>query len=115
MVGLDYLELNRPMPTLSRGESQRVRLALALINNLEDMVYILDEPTIGLHIKNVLDIMPEFHNLKGSTLFVEHDKIAAAAADYAIDIGPGAGINGGKVVFSGTTSDLWKSSTTTGK
>ena len=115
VVGLDYLELNRPMPTLSRGESQRVRLALALINNLEDMVYILDEPTIGLHIKNVLDIMPEFHNLKGSTLFVEHDKIAAAAADYAIDIGPGAGINGGKVVFSGTTSDLWKSSTTTGK
>jgi excinuclease ABC subunit A len=114
-VGLDYLELNRSMPSLSRGESQRVRLALALINNLEDIIYILDEPSVGLHIKNVMDLLPELRKLKGTAIFVEHDKIAAASADYAIDIGPGAGKNGGKVVFSGTPLELWHSQTTTGK
>ena len=114
-VGLEYLGLDRPVTTLSRGESQRIRLALALINNLEDMLYILDEPTIGLHIKNVLDIIPEFRKLKGSVIFVEHDKISAASADYAIDIGPQAGIKGGKITFDGSVNDLFNSDTLTGK
>ncbi|MFW9930272.1 MAG: hypothetical protein ACFFD1_12830, partial [Candidatus Thorarchaeota archaeon] len=115
IVGLGYLQLNRFVPTLSRGESQRIRLSLALINNLEDMLYILDEPTIGLHIKNVLDIVPSFRDLLGSVIFVEHDRLAAASADHAIDIGPGAGSKGGKIIFKGPILDLWNQQSLTGR
>ena len=114
-VGLGYIALDRPSPTLSRGESQRVRLALALTSTLEDMLHILDEPTIGQHPADVARLLPAFRELGGPVIFVEHDRMAAAEADQAIDIGPGAGVEGGRVLFSGTPSELWKTNTPTGR
>ncbi|MFX1313240.1 MAG: ATP-binding cassette domain-containing protein [Promethearchaeota archaeon] len=114
-VGLDYLTLNRSSPTLSRGESQRVRIALTLINQLEDVLHVLDEPTIGQHVKNVTSFLPIFHKLPGPVIFVEHDRIAAATANNAIDLGPGAGTSGGSIIFEGVTSELWASDTPTGE
>jgi excinuclease ABC subunit A len=114
-VGLGYVALNRPSPTLSRGEAQRVRLALALISRLEDMLHVLDEPTIGLHPADVQRLLPAFRDLAGPVVFVEHDRTAAAGADQAIDIGPGAGHQGGQVVFAGTPSQPWKAGTATGR
>ena len=114
-VGLGYVALNRPSPTLSRGEAQRVRLALTLISRLEDMLHVLDEPTIGQHPADVQKLLPAFRDLAGPVVFVEHDRVAAAGADQAIDIGPGAGHQGGQVVFSGTPAQLWKADTATGR
>ncbi|MFW9925070.1 MAG: ATP-binding cassette domain-containing protein, partial [Candidatus Thorarchaeota archaeon] len=114
-VGLGYLSLNRSSPTLSRGEAQRVRLAIILTSELEDMLHILDEPTIGQHPKDVLQFLPAFRELAGPVIFVEHDRTAGAVADCAIDIGPGAGKDGGEVIFNGSTSDLWKQNTPTGR
>ncbi|NHJ87623.1 MAG: ATP-binding cassette domain-containing protein [Asgard group archaeon] len=114
-VGLGYLSLNRPSPTLSRGESQRVRLAVAISSRLEDMLYVLDEPTIGQHMADVQNFLPIFKDLKGSVIFVEHDKTAAAIADKVIDIGPKAGLEGGEIVYFGTTEGLWESNTITGR
>jgi excinuclease ABC subunit A len=114
-VGLDYIQLNRSSPSLSRGESQRVRLAVSLTSRLEDIVHVLDEPTIGQHPADVSRLMPSFRKLLGPVIFVEHDRVAAAHADRAIDIGPGAGDAGGKIVFSGTPLELWNSDTTTGQ
>ncbi|MFX1538635.1 MAG: ATP-binding cassette domain-containing protein, partial [Promethearchaeota archaeon] len=114
-VGLGYITLNRSSPTLSRGESQRVRLAVALVSRLEDMVHVLDEPTIGLSITDVKKLLPAFQQLRGPVIFVEHDRIAAASADWAVDLGPGAGIKGGKIVFSGTLSSLWETEGHTGR
>jgi len=114
-VGLDYLTLNRSSPTLSRGESQRVRIALTLINQLEDVLHVLDEPTIGQHVIDVTKFLPIFRKLPGPVIFVEHDRIAAAIADNAIDIGPGAGTSGGSITFKGSPSELWESNTPTGE
>ncbi len=114
-VGLGYLTLDRPSPSLSRGEAQRVRLAVALTSRLEDMLHVLDEPTVGLHPADVARLLPAFRDLPGPVVFVEHDRVAAAAADHAIDIGPGAGQNGGRVVFSGTPAQLWEADTPTGR
>jgi excinuclease ABC subunit A len=114
-VGLDYLTLNRSSPTLSRGESQRVRIALTLINQLEDVLHVLDEPTIGQHVSDLIKFLPIFHKLPGPVIFVEHDRIAASAADNAIDLGPGAGVNGGSITFNGLPSELWESNTPTGE
>ncbi|NPD87392.1 MAG: ATP-binding cassette domain-containing protein [Asgard group archaeon] len=114
-VGLGYLQLNRTSPSLSRGESQRVRLGIILTSRLEDMLYILDEPTIGQHPHDVVKFLPAFRDLAGPVVFVEHDRVAAAVADNAIDIGPGAGKDGGKIIFSGSTSDLWKEESATGR
>ena len=114
-VGLDYIQLNRSSPSLSRGESQRVRLAVSLTSKLEDLVHVLDEPTIGQHPADVTRLMPSFRKLHGPVIFVEHDRVAASYADRAIDIGPGAGTAGGEIVFSGTPHELWKSDTTTGQ
>ncbi|MHA2007469.1 MAG: ATP-binding cassette domain-containing protein [Promethearchaeota archaeon] len=114
-VGLEYLTFNRSSPTLSRGESQRVRIALTLINQLEDVLHVLDEPTIGQHVSNLTKFLPIFHKLPGPVIFVEHDRIAASAADNAIDLGPGAGINGGSIIFQGLPSGLWESDTPTGE
>jgi excinuclease ABC subunit A len=100
-VGLGYVALNRSSPTLSRGEAQRVRLALTLISRLEDMLHVLDEPTIGLHPADVQKLLPALRELAGPVVFVEHDRAAAAGADHAID-STGAGHQGGRVVFSGT-------------
>ncbi len=113
-VGLGYITLDRSSPTLSRGESQRVRLAIALTSRLEDMLHVLDEPTIGQHPHDVARLLPAFRELSGPVVFVEHDRVAASEADYAIDLGPGAGHQGGKVLFTGTPEELWRTDTPTG-
>jgi excinuclease ABC subunit A len=114
-VGLGYISLDRPSPSLSRGEAQRVRLALTLISRLEDMLHILDEPTIGQHPADVQRLLPAFGDLPGPVVFVEHDRLAAAWADQAVDLGPGAGRQGGQLVFQGSPVELWKAATTTGE
>jgi excinuclease ABC subunit A len=114
-VGLGYIALDRPSPTLSRGEAQRVRLALTLISRLEDMLHVLDEPTVGQHPADVQRLLPAFRELAGPVVFVEHERAAAAGADQAIDIGPGAGHQGGKVVFHGDPAGLWQADTATGR
>jgi len=114
-VGLGYIQLNRSSPTLSRGESQRVRLAVSLTSRLEDILHVLDEPTIGQHPADVARLIPAFRKLPGSVIYVEHDRVAAAAADHAIDIGPGAGNNGGRIIFTGTPTELWKADTATAR
>ncbi len=114
-VGLGYLTLKRPSPSLSRGESQRVRLAVALTSRLEDMLHILDEPTIGLSINDTQKLLPAFHELAGPVIYVEHDRVAASVADHVLDLGPGAGIFGGEIVFDGTPAQLWESDTLTGR
>lgn len=114
-VGLGYIALDRPSPSLSRGEAQRVRLATTLISRLEDMLHILDEPTVGQHPADVKRLLPAFRELPGPVVFVEHERTAAAGADRAIDIGPGAGRQGGQVVFCGTPKELWQAETATGR
>ncbi|MHA1902357.1 MAG: ATP-binding cassette domain-containing protein [Candidatus Thorarchaeota archaeon] len=114
-VGLDYIQLNRSSPSLSRGESQRVRLAISLTSRLEDIVHVLDEPTIGQHPADVARLLPAFRQLLGPVVYVEHDRIAAAQADRVIDLGPGAGAAGGEVVFEGTPAELWEADTSTGQ
>ncbi len=113
-VGLGYLTLDRAAPTLSRGEAQRVRLAISLSSRLEDMLHVLDEPTIGQHPADVAQLLPAFRDLAGSVIFVEHDRQAAAQADQAIDLGPGAGREGGEVIFTGSPAALWTADTLTG-
>jgi excinuclease ABC subunit A len=114
-VGLGYIALDRSSPSLSRGEAQRVRLATTLISRLEDMLHVLDEPTIGQHPADVQRLLPAFRDLAGPVVFVEHDRAAAAGADRAIDIGPGAGQQGGRVIFSGAPAELWQVDTATGR
>ncbi len=114
-VGLGYLALDRPATTLSRGESQRVRLAISLSSRLEDILHVLDEPTIGQHPADVTRFMPAFRDLPGPVIYVEHDRTAAASADRAVDLGPGAGVDGGQVVFQGTPGELWTADTITGR
>ncbi|MEM6821585.1 MAG: excinuclease ABC subunit UvrA [Verrucomicrobiota bacterium] len=103
-VGLGYLQLDRAAPTLSGGESQRIRLAAQLGSNLQGVLYILDEPTIGLHPRDneqLLEILDALKNRGNSLVVVEHDEDTMKQADQVIDLGPGAGINGGKVVAQG--------------
>ncbi len=88
---------------------------MALTSRLEDMLHVLDEPTVGLHPADVNRLLPAFRDLPGPVVFVEHDRVAAAEADAAIDIGPGAGQHGGQVVFSGTPAQLWEADTPTGR
>ncbi|MFX1274711.1 MAG: hypothetical protein ACFFBP_04810 [Promethearchaeota archaeon] len=114
-VGLDYLTLIRSMPTLSRGESQRIRLAMALLSELEDITHILDEPTIGQHPSDVARLLPIFDELKGPVIYIEHDRQAAIHADHVIDLGPGAGMEGGEILFVGKPLGLWKANTSSGK
>ncbi len=114
-VGLGYVTLDRPSPTLSRGESQRVRLAMSLAGRLEDMLHVLDEPTIGQHPADVARLLPAFRDHAGPVIYVEHDRAAAAVADKAVDLGPGAGRDGGHLLFSGTLAELWKTETPTGR
>ena len=114
-VGLGYLSLNRSSPSLSRGESQRVRIAVALTSRLEGLVYVLDEPTIGQHPADVSRLVPVLRRLKGPVLFIEHDQQAVVCADEVIDVGPGAGDHGGQVVFQGSPAELLESNTITGR
>lgn len=114
-VGLGYVTLDRRAPTLSRGEGQRLRLAVLLTGRLSDLLHLIDEPTIGQHPHDVDNLMESLANLSGPVIFVEHDRIAAARADSALDIGPGAGIEGGRVIFSGTPEELWEADNVTGR
>ncbi|MDI7275741.1 MAG: ATP-binding cassette domain-containing protein, partial [Anaerolineae bacterium] len=114
-VGLGYVALDRSSPTLSRGEAQRVRLAVALISRLEDVLHVLDEPTVGQHPADVRRLLPVFRELPGPVVYVEHDRLAASVADRAIDLGPGAGGQGGRVIYTGTPAGLWQADTPTGR
>jgi excinuclease ABC subunit A len=110
-VGLGYLQLSRGVPTLSGGESQRIRLAAQLGSNLSGVLYILDEPTIGLHARDneqLLNALEQLRARGNSVLVVEHDEETMRRADYVIDLGPGAGIHGGQVVAAGTLEELLK-------
>ncbi|MDD5655238.1 MAG: excinuclease ABC subunit UvrA, partial [Candidatus Omnitrophica bacterium] len=111
-VGLDYLTLDRKSQTLSAGESQRIRLATQVGSQLVGVLYILDEPSIGLHQKDntrLLSTLKALRDLGNTLVVVEHDEETIRSADYVVDLGPGAGRNGGKVVFAGTVPDLLKS------
>ena len=111
-VGLDYLSLDRPASTLSGGEDQRIRLATQIGSGLAGVLYVLDEPSIGLHQRDNLRLLQNLRRLRdlGNTvLVVEHDAETIRSADYVIDMGPGAGANGGEIVFQGTPSELSRS------
>ena len=115
-VGLDYLSLNRNSATLSGGESQRIRLATQLGSELVNVLYILDEQSIGLHQKDnrrLINSLKKLRDASNSIIVVEHDKDMMLDADYIIDIGPRAGRKGGEVVFQGTPSEMLKQSTLT--
>lgn len=110
-VGLDYLTLSRPAGTLSGGEAQRIRLATQIGSGLMGVLYILDEPSIGLHQRDNEKLLKTLHRLRdlGNTLIVvEHDEETMYAADHIIDIGPGAGVHGGEVIAAGTVEEIKK-------
>ena len=107
-VGIDYLNMNRPAKSLSGGESQRIRLATQIGSQLTGILYILDEPSIGLHQRDnhrLIESLKELRDIGNSIIVVEHDKDTMLAADHLIDIGPGAGVNGGNIVFQGSPKD----------
>ncbi len=115
-VGLSYLSLNRSSESLSGGESQRIRLATQIGSRLVNVLYILDEPSIGLHQRDnqrLINSLKELRDLGNSVIVVEHDEQMMREADWIVDIGPKAGRLGGKVLFSGTPSDLLKTDTLT--
>ena len=115
-VGLNYLSLNRPSVSLSGGESQRIRLATQIGSQLVNVLYILDEPSIGLHQRDndrLIDSLKKLRDTGNSVVVVEHDKDIMLEADYIVDMGPHAGRRGGKVVFSGTPKEMVESSTLT--
>ncbi|MFN3408665.1 MAG: excinuclease ABC subunit A, partial [Limisphaerales bacterium] len=110
-VGLGYLQLGRGVPTLSGGEAQRIRLAAQLGSNLSGVLYVLDEPTIGLHARDNEQLLNTLERLRArgnSVLVVEHDEETMRRADHIIDLGPGAGVHGGQVVASGTLRELMR-------
>ncbi len=115
-VGLDYLSLSRSATTLSGGESQRIRLATQIGSQLVNVLYILDEPSIGLHQRDNIKLINSLKHLRdigNSVIVVEHDRDMMLAADYIVDIGPGAGRKGGNVVAAGTPSEVLKTDTMT--
>ena len=115
-VGLSYLQLNRASATLSGGESQRIRLATQLGSELVNVLYILDEPSIGLHQRDnrrLIDSLKRLRDAMNTIIVVEHDKDIMLEADYVVDIGPGAGRKGGEVVFQGTPAEMLKTDTVT--
>ncbi len=111
-VGLDYLTLNRPAGTLAGGEAQRIRLATQVGSGLVGVLYILDEPSIGLHQRDnhrLLQTLLKLRDLGNTVIVVEHDEATIRTADYVVDLGPGAGIHGGDVVLAGAPEDVMKS------
>src|SRR5699024_1448856 len=108
-VGLDYLTLSRASGTLSGGEAQRIRLATQIGSNLSGVMYILDEPSIGLHQRDndrLIESLKKMRDLGNTLIVVEHDEDTMRAADYLIDIGPGAGEHGGEIVAAGTPEEM---------
>jgi excinuclease ABC subunit A len=117
-VGLNYLSLNRPAKSLSGGESQRIRLATQIGSQLSGITYILDEPSIGLHQRDnhqLIKALRKLSDAPNTVLVVEHDKDIMLESDYIIDIGPGAGEHGGKIIAQGTPAEFKKNNTTTAK
>ena len=117
-VGLEYLQLGRASATLSGGESQRIRLATQLGSRLVNVLYILDEPSIGLHQRDnirLINSLKQLRDASNSILVVEHDKDIMLQADHIVDTGPGAGRKGGEVVFSGTPAEMMKTDTLTAR
>ncbi|WP_299307094.1 excinuclease ABC subunit UvrA [uncultured Croceicoccus sp.] len=111
-VGLDYLNLDRTSGTLSGGESQRIRLASQIGSGLSGVLYVLDEPSIGLHQRDndrLLETLKRLRDLGNTVIVVEHDEDAIRAADYVVDLGPGAGVHGGEIVAEGTLKQVLKS------
>ncbi len=117
-IGLEYLTLNRPMRSLSGGEAQRIRLATQIGTQLTNVLYIMDEPSIGLHQRDNERLINALHGLRdlgNSVLVVEHDKDMMLASDYLVDIGPGAGRHGGEIVGQGHPSEFLKAASTTAR
>ncbi len=117
-VGLNYLTLDRKAGTLSGGEEQRIRLATQIGSKLSGVLYILDEPSIGLHARDqqrLIDTLLRLRDLGNTVIVVEHDSQTMLAADWIVEIGPGAGKHGGKIVFEGTVKELLKAKTLTGE
>ena len=117
-IGLGYLSLDRPSGTLSGGEAQRTKMIRHLGSSLTDVTYVFDEPTIGLHphdIQRMNDLLLQLRDKGNTVLIVEHKPEAIAIADHVVDLGPGAGSEGGTVCFEGTVEDLRGSGTTTGR
>ncbi len=117
-VGLGYLTLGRDARTISGGEAQRIRIASQIGSGLTGVMYVLDEPSIGLHERDTLKLIRTLKNLQkkgNSVIVVEHDKETIEAADFIVDIGPGAGKGGGEIVFAGTVEELKRSDTLTAK
>src|SRR5574344_1096218 len=107
-VGLNYLSLNRQSASLSGGESQRIRLATQIGSQLVNVLYILDEPSIGLHQRDnerLINSLKELRDLGNTVIVVEHDTDTMLASDFLVDVGPGAGENGGKIVAAGTPQE----------
>jgi len=118
LVGLSYLNLNRVSNTLSGGESQRIKMVKHLGNSLVDLLYIFDEPSIGLHPKdldNIIKIIQKIRDKGNSVLLVEHDPDLIRTADHVIDMGPLSGVNGGQIIYQGTFEELKNSSSLTGQ
>src|SRR2546427_3576663 len=112
-VGLDYLSLDRLTSTLSGGEAQRTQLATSLGSHLVGALYVLDEPSIGLHPRDtqrLIDILKSLRDLGNTVLVIEHDPDTIGAADHVLDLGPGAGEHGGRILFSGTREQLLQDS-----
>ncbi len=117
-VGLDYLSLERASASLSGGESQRIRLATQIGSQLVNVLYILDEPSIGLHQRDNFRLIKSLTSLRdngNSVIVVEHDKEMMLSSDYIVDLGPRAGVNGGEIVFAGKTEEMFYSDTLTAK
>lgn len=117
-VGLDYLSLDRPLKTLSGGEAQRIRLATQIGTQLVGVLYILDEPSIGLHQRDntkLISALQDLRDLGNTVMVVEHDKDMMLASDFILDIGPGAGRHGGKIVAAGTPEEFLKQGSKTAK
>src|SRR5208283_1498043 len=108
-VGLDYLALDRSAETLSSGEGQRIRLATQIGAALVGVLYVLDEPSVGLHARDnarLIEAQVRLRDLGNTVLVVEHDREAILAADHVVDMGPGAGIHGGQIIAEGTPAQL---------
>ena len=111
---MNYLTLNRLSSTLSGGESQRIRLATQIGSNLTGVLYVLDEPTIGLHQRDnarLIKTLNKLRNLGNTIIVVEHDEEVIRNSDWIIDLGPGAGVHGGNIVFEGTIKKILQSTT----
>ena len=117
-VGLDYLTLSRMAMTLSGGESQRIRLATQIGSKLTGVLYVMDEPSIGLHPRDsqkLINTMKEMRDLGNTLIVVEHDEETIKSADYVVDMGPAGGVDGGRVVATGTPHDIMSAATLTGQ